>query len=477
MKVVIVGAGMSGLCMGVALERARIPYVILEKSPALGGTWWENTYPGCACDIPSHLYAFSFAPEPGWSRVYPTQPEILAYLRRLADSTGVASRIRFGVEVKDATWDQATSTWRVRAKSGELFEGDVLVSAIGALHVPKYSKVPGRERFSGPSFHSARWDHAVELRGKRVGVIGNGASAVQFVPIVAEQAAHLTIFQRSAHWILDRDERTYPPLVQGLFRTVPAAQRLYRGWLWLEQEAAFLAVFGRSSWIGRALRARLTRRLRRRFKDPALRAALTPDYALGCKRALISNDYYPALQRPNVRVVTDALQEIDERGVRTAAGRHDLDVLIHATGFQPLAPDALEVIGRGGRRLRERFGERPRAHLGMTVPGFPNYFLLLGPSTGLGHNSVMWMVERQVQYVLRCLRALEREGRRTVEVTEAALARYVAWLDRRMPRTVFEGCRSWYQNDAGEVYALWPATTARYAWATRRPRPGDFVFA
>lgn len=468
------GAGMSGLCMAIALEEAGVPWVILEKSPALGGTWWENTYPGCACDIPSHLYAFSFAPFAGWSRVYPPQPEILAYLQRLAGERGLLDRIRFGVEVRQARWDEATCVWRLDTSAGEV-AGEVLVSAIGALHVPRWPDVPGRERFRGPSFHSAQWDRGVELQGKRVGVIGNAASAVQFVPEVARQAGQLTVFQRSAHWVFPRADFAYPRWFQALLRLTPL-QRLYRLSLWLTQELLFLLAFGRGSWYGRLARWSQARRLRRLFPDPALAAALTPDYPVGCKRALLSNDYYPALKRENVRVVPEAVTAIHEDGVETRSGRHALDVLIYATGFQPFAPVGLEVTGRGGASLRQRWGDHPRAHLGMTVPGFPNFFLLLGPHTGLGHNSVMWMVECQVRYVVRCLRALERRRARALEVREEALAGFQAWVERRLARKVWVDCRSWYQNQGGQVYALWPATTARYAWATRRPRPADFSF-
>lgn len=467
------GAGMSGLCMAIALDRAGIPWTILEKSPALGGTWWENTYPGCACDIPSHLYAFSFAPH-AWSRVYPPQAEILGYLQGLAAERGLLERIRFGVEVSAARWDEAERVWRLALRGGEELTAEVLVSAIGALHVPRYPDAPGRERFRGPSFHSAAWDHAVDLGGKRVGVIGNAASAVQFVPEVAARAGALTIFQRSAHWILPRADRAYPAWARAALRVRPL-QRAYRLALWLWQELLFLLAFSRGSWFGRLLAARLRRRLERLFPDPTLRAALVPSYPPGCKRGLLSNDYYPALQRPNVRVVAEPVTAIEERGVRTASGSHPLDVLIYATGFQPFAPGGLDVVGRGGQRLFERWGDMPRAHLGITVPGFPNYFLLLGPHTGLGHNSVMWMVECQVGYVVRCLRALRRRGARTIEVREEALQRFSAWVERRLARKVWGDCRSWYQNQAGQVYALWPATTLRYAWATRRPRLREFA--
>lgn len=473
MLVLIVGAGLSGLGMAIALERAGIEWQILEKSPAPGGTWWENTYPGCACDIPSHLYAFSFAPH-DWSRVYPGQPEILAWLRQVVAERGLAARIRFGASVEGARWDEAAAGWRVRLAGGEELVADALVSATGPLHVPRWPDAPGRARFQGPSWHSARWDHSVPLAGRRVGVIGNAASAVQFLPRVAAEAAQVTVFQRSAHWVLPRGDRPYPAWQRAALRVRPV-QRLYRLGLWLWQELLFLLAFRRGSWFGRLLAWRLRRRIARLFAhDPRLARALTPDYPIGCKRALISSDYYPTLLRENVQVVAEPVTAIEERGVRTASGAHAVDVLIHATGFQPFAPGGLDVVGRAGQRLFERWGQLPRAHLGITVPGFPNFFLLLGPHSGLGHNSVVWMAECQARYVVGCLEALTRRRARWLDVREDALDRFVGWVDRRLAGRVWRDCRSWYQNEAGQVYALWPATTLRYAWATRRPRPSEF---
>lgn len=475
MRVVIVGAGMSGLCMGVALRRAGIPFVILEKARRLGGTWWDNTYPGCACDIPSHLYAFSFAPEPEWSRVYPPQAEILGYLERLAATQDLLPRIRFGVTVEAARWDEAAARWRVALEGGEEVAGDVLVSAVGALHVPKYPDLPGRERFRGPAFHSARWDHEVDLRGQRVGVVGNAASAVQLVPPVAEVAREVYVFQRTAHWVLPRLDGAYPPWARRAFRFAPV-QRLYRWWLYLVQEVLFLLAFHHGSAFGRLLRRTVVRRIRRQVRDPAVQEALIPGYPPGCKRALLSNDYYRTLDRPHVHLVTDRLVAVREEGLETERGAREVDAIVYATGFDPLAWGHVEVFGRGGRRLSERWGRTPRAHLGITVPGFPNYFVLLGPNTGLGHNSVMWMVECQVDYVMGCLKAMRRRGLRTLEVTEEALARSSAELDRRMAGRVWSSCRSWYQNEDGKVVALWPATTVRYWWETRRPAlERDFV--
>jgi cation diffusion facilitator CzcD-associated flavoprotein CzcO len=471
-RVVVVGAGMSGLCAGVFLDRAGIDYVILEKSPRLGGTWWENTYPGCACDIPSHLYGFSFAPE-AWSRVYPSQPEILAYLERVARDYDLERRIRFGVSVREARWDDEACTWTLTTGDGEQVVADAVISCVGALHVPRYPNLPGRETFSGAAFHSATWDHSVDLRGKRVGVIGNGASAIQLIPPVAEQAAELRVFQRSAHWIVPRLDGPYSRLAQAAFRVRPL-WRLYRAFLYWRQEILFTLGFRRNSLGSRLLRRHLERRVRTEVADPALHAKLTPDYPPGCKRGLISNDYYPAINRPNVSLVSDPLREVVPEGLRCEEQTYPLDAIVYATGFDPLAWGHLDVYGREGQHLGQLWGQAPRAHLGITVPGFPNYFFLLGPNTGLGHNSVMWMVECQVNYVLRCLDAMRRRKARALEVKQAALDAFYEDLDRGLQSKVWVDCRSWYQNDDGRIYVLWPWSTLYYWWRTRRPKLREF---
>jgi cation diffusion facilitator CzcD-associated flavoprotein CzcO len=472
-KVIIIGAGMSGLCMGVKLQEQGIPFVILEKSPRLGGTWWENTYPGCACDIPSHLYSFSFAPKSDWSRVYPGQAEILGYLEQLARDRGLLGSIRFGAEVRQASYQEDEARWWVELADGEVLEGDVLVSAVGALHRPKLPALEGLGSFAGPSWHSARWNHSVDLRGKRVGVIGNAASAVQIVPEVAKQAIELFVFQRSAHWILPRWDRAYSERAKALFRLEPL-RRLYRWAIYLRLELLFLLVFRLGSRPARWLRRQLVARLHGLVADPALRDALIPDYPLGCKRGLLSDDYYPALLRPNVRVVTDPLQEELVDGLRTDRQRYALDAIVYATGFDPMGVGPLRIHGREGVELTARWAESPQAHLGMTVPGFPNFYVLLGPNTGLGHNSVMWMVECQANYVARCLRLQRRRSLRALEVRQEALDAFYARLGRRMADKVWSACRSWYRRDDGLIFALWPSSTVRYWWETRRPRLADF---
>lgn len=477
MRVLIVGAGMSGLCLGLKLKRAGIPFRILEKSPQLGGTWWENTYPGCACDIPSHLYGYSFEPNPEWSRVFPPQPEIQAYVLAFAEKHGLVESIRFGTTVREARYDEGAQLWRLTTAADEVYEAEVYVSAVGALHEPKYPDLPGRDAFDGAAFHTARWDASVDLRGKRVGVIGNAGSAVQLVPHVAEQAERLYVFQRTAHWILPKADYPYPAWLRRMFRALPLLLLLYRWFIWARLEVLYLLTFSKGS-LGSGYLRRLTRQhLHAAVDDPALRETLTPRYQPGCKRILLTNDYYPALARENVELVTDPLRRIDPAGPVGEARDYPVDVLIYATGFDPLAWGQLEVYGREGRHLGSEWGQSPGAHLGMTVPGYPNYFLLLGPNTGLGHNSVMWMVECQVNYVVQCLQALRRSSGSTLEVREEALERYYAEISEQLGRSVWSTCQSWYRNEDG-IFALWPGTTTRYWWRTRRPNlHRDFKFS
>ncbi len=473
MKVLIVGAGMSGLCMGIKLKRAGVPFTILEKSPHLGGTWWENTYPGCACDIPSHLYAFSFAPKADWSRKFPPQAEILSYLRGLAEDHGLLEHIRFDTVVREARYQEEDARWRSELGSGETLEAEAFVSAVGPLHVPKYPAIEGLGSFAGPSFHSARWDHKTDLAGLRVGVIGNAASAVQLVPEVAKEAKELHVFQRSAHWVLPRLDCAYPRFVQWLLRLTPL-QRAYRVLLYVYQELGFFLLFRKGALAARAIQRQIRKQIQKDVSDPATQEALVPDYPFGCKRALLSNDYYPTLNRANVHVVTDPLVREQPEGLATEATTYALDAVIYATGFDALTLAPLKIYGRDNEELGATWERSPQAHLGITVPKFPNFYVLLGPNTGLGHNSVMWMVECQSRYVVRCLAAQKRAGLRALEVREEVLEAFYTRIDRRMKNRVWSECKSWYRRDDGLIFALWPSSTLRYWWETRRPRLADF---
>jgi cation diffusion facilitator CzcD-associated flavoprotein CzcO len=476
-SVVIVGAGCSGIALAIALRRAGVEdFMLLEKGADLGGTWRDNDYPGCACDIPSYLYSYSFAPSPGWTRMFPTQPEIWAYLRRCAGSYGVLPHLRLNTTVGGAEYDEATGTWRVLVEGARPITCRAVVLATGPLHVPSVPHLPGAGSFAGPSFHSARWDHAVDLTGKRVAVIGTGASAVQFVPRIAPAVGHLDIYQRTPPWVLPKPDRRIPGWEKRLYRWLPPLQRLHRSALYWLLEWRVLGFVVDPRILRVAQRVPL-RHLAGQVRDPDLRRRLTPSYAMGCKRVLLSNDYYPSLLRDNVDLVTDGIAAIGPDGVLTADGTHrPADVIIYGTGFRVTdAFDGLHLRGRGGVTLREAWRGGMEAYLGMAVAGFPNLFLLLGPNSGLGHNSMIFMIEAQARYVTQALRALLRGQAGAVEVRPSVQRAYNRQLQDRLAGTVWStGCRSWYLDANGVNRTLWPGFTWRYWLRTRRLDPADY---
>jgi Predicted flavoprotein involved in K+ transport len=473
--ITIIGAGFAGLCMAIKLKAAGYhDFVILEKADALGGTWRDNTYPGCMCDVPSHMYSFSFALNPGWSRMFSPQTEIWEYLEACADRYGVRPHIRFGRQVAGLEFDDVSRRWTVSTADGHSFTTNAVVSGIGALHIPAYPEISGRERFVGPTFHSAEWDHSYDLTGKRVAVIGTGASAVQFVPHVAERAARLTVFQRTAPWIQPKPDFEIPERVKKVLRTVPPARRALRDaiyWL-LETRALGFTIDPR---LMKAHQAMALRHLERQIPDPELRARLTPGYTIGCKRILLSDDYYPALMRDNVELVTDPIADIREHSVADATGRaHDVDCVIYGTGFRVV--DTLQnqrIIGRDGIKIQDAWRDGPEAYLGTTTAGFPNLFFLLGPNTGLGHNSVVFMIEQQVRHVMGCLRLLSRSGAKAIDVRPEAQRAFNEELRRRLRRLVWSagGCHSWYLDDQGRNPTIWPGFTFEFWARTLRIRP------
>jgi cation diffusion facilitator CzcD-associated flavoprotein CzcO len=475
-SVVIVGSGFAGLCMAIRLaEQGRDDFVVLEKGDSLGGTWRDNTYPGCACDVQSHLYSFSFAPNPDWSRMFARQDEIRAYLEGLADRYRLRDRIRFGVTVTGAEFDGEAGGWTVRTADGESIECRFVVWGTGALHEPSVPEIAGLERFDGRVFHSANWDHGHDLTGRRVAVIGTGASAIQFVPPVAEAAASLTLFQRTPPWILPKLDRPISAAERWAFRAFPVLRRLYRAALYARLEARVVGFRHPALMAGLELLAKL--HIRRAIADPSLRAAVTPDYTLGCKRVLISNDYYPALTRDNVSVVTNGIERVTERGVVTADGReHAVDTIIFGTGFKVADAFArLAIVGRDGVKLADAWRDGAEAFLGTTVAGFPNLFLLVGPNTGLSHSSMVYMIESQVNYVLDCLDLLDRHRSRVLDTRPERQAAYNASLRERLAGGVWQrgGCRSWYLDEHGVNRTLWPDFTFRFRRRTRRADPAD----
>ncbi|WP_052371684.1 flavin-containing monooxygenase [Amycolatopsis taiwanensis] len=477
--VVIVGTGFSGLGMAIQLRKqGREDFVIVEKADDVGGTWRDNTYPGCACDIPSHMYSFSFEQNPSWTRAYSPQPEIWDYLRRVAKKYDLHRHIRFGQEMTGARWDADEHRWHVTTRAGDEFIGRFLVNGIGALHLPNIPELPGIEAFAGRAFHSAQWEHDFDLRGKRVAVIGTGASAIQFVPRIAPDAARLHIFQRTPPWIMPKADRTIPDWARGLFENVPGAQRAYRNLLYWLLETRAIGFNGHPGLL--RLAERLARaNMERVIADPALRAKLTPDYLIGCKRVLISNDYYPALNRDNVDVVTDGVAEVREHSIVDTAGvEREVDAIIYGTGFHVTdAFEKVEIIGENGRNLgKEWSSEGIRTHLGITVSGFPNLFFLLGPNTGLGHHSVVFMIESQIRYIGEAIELLDRAGAGALVPRADVQERFNAEIQHRLARGVWTqgGCKSWYLDAKGVNRTVWPGFSWRYWLTTRRLRPADF---
>jgi cation diffusion facilitator CzcD-associated flavoprotein CzcO len=468
--VLIIGTGFAGLGMAVRLKQAGVDdFVVLERAGEVGGTWRDNTYPGAACDVPSHLYSFSFAPNPDWSRSFSPQAEIQAYLERVADDFGVRPHVRFHHEVVAAAWRETERRWRVETNNGP-FEADVLVSATGALSEPQVPALPGLDRFEGTVFHSARWRHDHDLTGEGVAVVGTGASAIQFVPQIQPRVGRLTVFQRTPPWILPRWERPFRPAEQWAFRHVPAVQRLARAGIYWGREQ-MVAGFVVAPGLMRVAERLARRHLERSVPDPGLRARLTPDYRIGCKRILISNDYLPALAQPNVELVAAGLAEVRARSVVAADGsEHQADTIIFGTGFHVTdVPVAERITGRAGVSLREHWAGGMRAYKGTAVAGFPNLFLLVGPNTGLGHSSQVFMIESQIAYVLDAVRHLRRTGA-VLEVREDAEAAWDAGVQRAMGRTVWTtgGCASWYLDDRGRNTTLWPGATWRFRRLTAR---------
>ncbi|HVM28748.1 MAG TPA: NAD(P)/FAD-dependent oxidoreductase [Mycobacteriales bacterium] len=471
-RVLVVGSGFAGIATAVRLlERGTTDVVVVERGDDVGGTWRDNTYPGCACDVPSHMYSFSFAPNPDWTQAFSPQPEIHAYLQRVARDRGVLPHVHLRTELLDARWDDDAQHWQVTTSRGPV-TADVLVLATGGLSDPSVPTLPGLDSFEGTTFHSAQWRHDHDLTGERVAVVGTGASAIQFVPHVQQHASRLVLFQRTAPWVMPRRNRRIPAAERALYRAVPAAQKLTRGGIYVGRESWILG-FAKSPRLMQVAERIARRHLARQVPDPVLRERLTPRYRLGCKRVLLSNDYYPALTRDDVDVVTDGVVEVTPRGVVSQAPdgtrtEHEVDTIIFGTGFRVTDPPvASRVVGRDGRTLAEHWGDGGMAALrGATIAGFPNLFFLVGPNTGLGHNSVVYMIESQVGYVMDALAQLEARGASSMEARQAALEAYNAGVQRDLQGTVWNagGCSSWYLDAHGRNTTLWPTFT----WTFRR---------
>jgi cation diffusion facilitator CzcD-associated flavoprotein CzcO len=476
-RVAIIGAGFSGLGMAIRLKQEGIhDFVVLERADDVGGTWRDNSYPGCACDVPSHLYSFSFAPNPNWSHIFARQAEILDYLRDCGQRFGVLSHIRFGHEVTGAEWDDDNDRWTLETAGGT-YTGNVVVAAAGPLSQPSIPRLPGLERFAGTSFHSAQWDHDHDLTGKHVAVIGTGASAIQFVPQIQPKVKQLHLFQRTPPWVLGRPEHRISATEKRLLRTVPGLQRAIRAAIYWGAEGGILGL-AYDPRLVKPVEALARRHIRAQVADSELRRKLTPNYRLGCKRILGSDDYYPALTQPNAEVVTDPIAAVRKGAIVTEDGTvRDVDTIIFGTGFHVTDNPMMAMVrGSDGRSLADVWQGSPEAYLGMTVPGFPNSFLIVGPNTGLGNNSIVFMIEAQIRYVLGALKAMDEHGLGAIEVKPAVHTAFQEEVQQRMPGSVWTdgGCRSWYLDANGRNTTLWPDFTWRYALRTRSFEIGEY---
>lgn len=469
--VAVIGAGLGGLCAAIRLLQDGVSsLLVLERAAEVGGTWRDNTYPGCACDIPSHLYSYSFEPSKQWTRPYPRQAEIQAYILRVVQKYGLRPYLRLNTTVQALRWMPAEGVWQIEVAGAPALLARTVISATGPLNKPVVPAIEGRDSFEGAQFHSAQWRHDVALEGKRVAIVGTGASAAQIVPELARKVAQLLVFQRTPSWVVARPDQPYGPLRAALYRHLPGWQKLNRWRLYWRNELLGLGFLG-SRTVQRLARAVALQYLKRKVPDAALRARLTPSYAPGCKRILVSSDYYRALQAPNVALHTQGIARLAPQGVATTDGRlHACDVVVWCTGFAAsefVTP--MRVWGEDGLELSALWRNGPAAtHLGLSVAGFPNFFMLVGPSTGLGHNSIVFMIEAQVNYIAQALRTVRRQGKTTWRLLPAVQQASYAAVQEKMRGAVWvTGCYSWYQSPDGRIDTLWPGFTWDYWRRTR----------
>lgn len=474
-EVAILGAGMSGLCMAIQLQRAGIDdFVIVEKSAGIGGTWWDNRYPGAQVDVPAPAYSFSFAPNPHWTHRFADAPEIQRYQQRLAEAHGLPANMRLGVAITEARFDADAGRWRLLLDNGERLSARFFVCSTGALNKARWPDIPGLADFQGRLLHTARWPADIDLTGQRVGVIGTGSTAAQLVPALAPCVARLSVFQRTANWVLPRLDRRYGRVDRWL-TGVPAYARFTR-WAWAQVLEWGRRGFDEGTLARRGMLATAASHCKRQVADPALRETLKPPYPLGCKRIIYSNDYYPALALPQTELVTAGISRITARGLLTEDGReHELDALACATGFDAVHPLAgTRIEGLGGRLLSDAWRDGPKAYLGIAVPDFPNFFLMLGPNTATGHTSTLLYIEPQVGHAIACMQRVRREGRRWVAVRAEVAAAQDAAQQQRLAGSVWSQCRSWYRAESGRIVAIWPGFTREYVQVVKRPDPAAY---
>jgi cation diffusion facilitator CzcD-associated flavoprotein CzcO len=475
----IIGSGFGGLSVAIELQNAGYTDLRLwERADAIGGVWRDNTYPGAACDVPSPLYSFSYEPCTDWSTRYAGQPEILRYIRTTAEKYGITPRVQLNRDVVAARYDEETATWTVRFSDDTEQTVDLLVSAVGQLSHPVLPAIEGIDTFEGISFHSARWDHDVDLSGLRVAVVGTGASAIQFIPHLAAEVAELTVFQRTPSYILPKPDQTFGPTYQRVLRTVPGAHRAERAGWWGVAEQ-FSRGLDDDSAVGKTICAAATRHMTMKIKDPVLRAKLTPDYPVGCKRILFANSYYPAIAQPHVQLVTERIARITPTGLVTTEGTvHEVDVIIHATGFDAQEfLESIDITGASGQKLAGQWIDGAHAYLGIYVPNFPNLFLSYGPNTNLGGGSIIYMLEAQARHIRQTVDRMHAGSFRTVEVTARAEQAYDHEVQGRLSHSVWAHCDSWYRHASGRITSNWPGSTHPYAQRTRTLEPDAFEWA
>ncbi|NDU87047.1 MAG: NAD(P)/FAD-dependent oxidoreductase [Ferrovum sp.] len=472
---IIIGAGFAGLALGLRLrQQGEENFLLLEQAPSAGGTWRDNRYPGCACDVPSHLYSLSSGPAWDWSRRYADHREIEAYLQQVARE--LDPHIRYQTQVVSAHWEAREGTWKVHLNTGETLASRFLAAAPGPLTTPSLPIIPGIDTFTGPVVHSARWPDALDVAGKRVALIGTGASAIQIAPAIAPRVQHLTVFQRTAPWIVAREDRPYTAHERQRWREQTGWRQWYRSWLYLRQEIK-AAAFLHPSLMQRLEKSALSK-LHQAVQDPVLRQLLTPADPMGCKRILLSDDYWHTLQRPHVTLETDPITRIEGQNIITREGRtHQVDVLVCATGFRYQDnPMAALFTGENGQSLEAFWAPQRGAYLGLMMPPFPNFFLLTGPFSGLGHNSIVFMIESQVNWIIDTLGWLRRHGKMTLRLKDSAYASFMTEMNIRSKRTLWmQGCHSWYLDGQGRNTALWPGYSLGFWWRTRRFSPKDFI--
>lgn len=482
MHVAIIGAGLGGLCAAIKLQEAGYTFSIIEKLDRVGGTWAQNTYPGVACDVPVALYQFSFAQSINWSRSYPQGAEIQAYAEEITDRYQLRPSLRLGDEAVSAVWSEADKQWTVRTASGEEIIADAVIGALGQLNRPNWPLIEGKDSFEGDILHSAAWDHSVALDGKQVGVIGSAASAVQIIPEVAKQASHLTVFQRSPNWFIPRRDVAMSPQEGALLMSAPdLAMKLgamNREMIYEQADTYFWQVFKWTPEGRAAYETVATNHMNTQIPDEKLRAKLMPDYPIGCRRILISDDYFPTLMQDNVTLETSHISAIEASGIRTKDGvLHELDAVVFATGFETTGWRwSVDIQGRDGQHLSQVWDAAPEAYLGITVTDFPNLFVLYGPNTNLGHNAITFMLERQVEYVVKALDGLASNGAVAMVPTRAAQDRFNKKLQADLENTVWAdpACNSWYKNDQGKITQNWSANTRDYAKAVAEVKFEDY---